>query len=58
LAGDSESFLVTFPTDWEIKDHAEKKRKFPSVQDLIRELVRRDIAEFEKEAKAAAKKED
>ena len=49
MAGDSESFLVTFPVDWNIKDHAEKKRKFPSVQDLVRELVRRDIAELEKE---------
>lgn len=49
MAGDSESFLVTFPVDWDIKEHAERKRKFPSVQDLVRELVRRDISEFEKE---------
>lgn len=47
--GDSESFLVTFPTDWDIKGHAEKKRLFSSVQDFIRELVRRDIAGLDKE---------
>lgn len=48
--GDSESFLVTFPTDWDIKNYAEKKRMFPSVQDFIRELVRRDLSGLEKEA--------
>jgi len=47
--GDSESFLVTFPVDWDIKGHAEKKRLFSSVQDFIRELVRRDIARLDKE---------
>ncbi len=46
---ESESFLVTVPVDWNIQDHAVNKRKFPSVQDFIRELVRRDIESFEKE---------
>ena len=51
---DSESFLVTVPGDWELGEYATEKRKFPSVQDFIRELVRRDIETFEKEAAAIA----
>lgn len=46
---ESESFLVTVPGDWDLEKHAVDKRKFPSVQDLIRELIRRDIEAWEKE---------
>jgi hypothetical protein len=38
----SEQVLVTFPIGWKIEAHS-KKRNFGSVQDMIRELVRRDI---------------
>ncbi|MFA4946598.1 MAG: hypothetical protein WC607_03635 [Candidatus Micrarchaeia archaeon] len=44
---------MTFPVDWDIKAYAEKKRKFPSVQDFIRELTRRDMEAFNKEEKAS-----
>ncbi len=46
---DSESFLVTIPTDWALGDYATSKRKFPSIQDYVRELIRRDIEAYEKE---------
>ena len=48
---DSQSFLVTVPIDWELEKYAVEKRKFPGVQDYIRELVRRDIENYEKEQK-------
>ena len=50
---DSQSFLVTVPGEWEVEEYAKNKRKFPSVQDYIRELIRRDIEQYEKEAKEA-----
>ncbi len=53
---DSESFLVTVPLDWNLKEHAEEKRKFPSVQDLIRELIRRDIEIWDKDQKESESK--
>ena len=56
LGSDSESFLVTVPLDWELKQHAEEKRKFPSVQDLIRELIRRDIEVYDKEQRESEQK--
>ncbi len=46
---DSESFLVTIPGEWKLEDYATIKRKFPSIQDYIRELIRRDIEAYEKE---------
>ncbi|MDP3742630.1 MAG: hypothetical protein Q8R15_04920 [Candidatus Micrarchaeota archaeon] len=46
---DSESFLVTVPTDWNLNDYSTSKRKFPSMQDYVRELIRRDIEAYEKE---------
>ncbi len=46
---DSESFLVTVPADWKLGDYTSTRRKFPSVQDYVRELVRRDIEAYEKE---------
>ncbi len=46
---DSESFLVTIPTDWKLNDYATATRKFPSIQDYMRELIRRDIEAYEKE---------
>ena len=49
MASDSESFLVTVPLDWKLKEHAEEKRKFPSVQDFIREFIRRDIEAYDKD---------
>ncbi len=51
---DSEQFLVTVPGEWKLEGHATKKRKFPSVQDFIRELIRRDIETTDKEEKAAS----
>ena len=45
----SESFLVTVPRDWKLEKHATDKRKFSSIQEFIRELIRRDIETFEKE---------
>ncbi len=51
---DSESFLVTVPADWKLEAHSTKKRKFSSVQDFIRELIRRDIETLEKEEKNLA----
>ncbi len=45
---ESQSFLVTVPGDWDLEEYAKEKRKFPSVQDYIRELMRRDIEEYEK----------
>lgn len=54
--GDSESFLVTVPVDWDLKEFAEEKRKYPSVQDFIRELVRRDIEIYEKEKRESEAK--
>jgi len=46
---ESESYLVTVPNDWSVEDHAVKNRKFPSVQDFIRELIRRDMELWDKE---------
>lgn len=54
--GDSESFLVTVPLDWDLKEHAESNRKFPSVQDFIRELIRRDIEAYSKEQRESENK--
>ena len=56
---DSESFLVTVPIDWKLEKHATDKRKHPSVQDFIRELIRRDIETLDKEQQQinSAKKE-
>ncbi len=48
---ESESFLITFPGEWKVENHATKKRKFPSIQDFVRELVRRDMETMEKEEK-------
>ncbi|MFH1056926.1 MAG: hypothetical protein V1717_03985 [Candidatus Micrarchaeota archaeon] len=56
MGSDSESFLVTVPLDWALKEHAEEKRKFPSVQDFIRELIRRDIETTDKEQKESEAK--
>ncbi|HIH20377.1 TPA: hypothetical protein HA244_03860 [Candidatus Micrarchaeota archaeon] len=56
MGSDSESFLVTVPLDWELKEHAEGKRNFPSVQDLIRELIRRDIEAYDKEQRESESK--
>lgn len=53
---ESESFLVTVPSDWDIETYAVEKRKFSSVQDFIRELIRRDIESFEKENGQSQKK--
>ncbi len=53
---DSQSFLVTVPGDWALEEYAKDKRKFPSVQDYIRELVRRDIEQYEREQKEAREK--
>ena len=47
--GDSESFLLTVPVDWNLNSYATEKRKFGSIQDYVRELIRRDIEAFEKE---------
>ena len=52
MGADSESFLVTVPLDWDLREHAEGKRKFPSVQDFIRELIRRDIEALDKDKAA------
>ncbi|OIO23351.1 hypothetical protein AUJ65_03885 [Candidatus Micrarchaeota archaeon CG1_02_51_15] len=51
MAGDSEQFMVTVPSDWKLTEYSTSKRKFPSVQDFIREIVRRDIEAYEKENK-------
>ncbi|GEM_PF-1693319 len=56
MGADSESFLVTVPLDWDLKEHAEAKRKFPSVQDLIRELIRRDIESYDKDSRESEAK--
>jgi len=37
------------PGDWKLEDHAVRNRKFPSVQDFIRELIRRDMEAWDKE---------
>ncbi len=47
--GDSESFLLTVPSDWDLNIYATERRKFGNVQDYIRELIRRDIEAFQKE---------
>ena len=39
--------MVTVPQDWSLEYYAKEKRKFPSVQDYIRELIRRDIEAYE-----------
>ena len=49
MANDSQSILVTVPIVWKLDKHATKNRKFASVQDFIRELVRRDIEDWEKQ---------
>ncbi len=49
VMADSESFLVTVPADWSLEKYATSKRKFPSIQDYVRELVRRDIEAYERE---------
>ena len=49
---------MTVPIAWKLDKHATKNRKFASVQDFIRELVRRDIENWEKqeaERKTASK---
>ena len=48
---ESQSFLVTIPQEWNVEDYATKTRKFTSVQDFVRELIRRDIENYEKENK-------
>lgn len=48
---ESQSFLVTIPQEWNTEEYATKIRKFPSVQDFIRELIRRDIEQYEKDNK-------
>lgn len=48
---ESESFLITFPGEWKVENHSTKKRKFPSIQDFVRELVRRDMETLDKEEK-------
>lgn len=48
---ESQSFMITVPQDWELEEYAKEKRKFPSIQDYIRELIRRDIEEYEKSKK-------
>ncbi len=53
---ESQSFLVTIPGEWEVEEYAKDKRKFPSVQDYIRELIRRDMEQYEKEGKEAKEK--
>jgi len=42
MAESSEQVLLTFPVAWKIESYA-RKRNFASVQDFVRELVRRDI---------------
>lgn len=49
MANDSQSILVTVPTAWKLEKHATKNRNFASIQDFIRELVRRDIEAWEKQ---------
>jgi len=51
MPGDSEQFMVTVPLDWNLGEYATSKKKFPSIQDFIRELVRRDIEAYDKENK-------
>jgi len=51
MSGDSEQFMVTVPSDWNLGEYATSKKKFPSIQDFIRELVRRDIEAYDKENK-------
>ncbi|MFH0713224.1 MAG: hypothetical protein V1722_01635 [Candidatus Micrarchaeota archaeon] len=46
---DSESYLVTIPGEWKLEEYATTTRKFPSIQDYVRELIRRDIEAYEKE---------
>jgi hypothetical protein len=53
---ESQSFLVTVPAVWSLEEYSKDKRKFSSVQDYIREIVRRDIEAYEKEQTALAKK--
>ncbi|MEK6923868.1 MAG: hypothetical protein AABW54_01350 [Candidatus Micrarchaeota archaeon] len=43
---ESQSFMVAVPTDWNLEEYSKEKRKFSSVQDYIRELVRRDIEAY------------
>ena len=49
MTSDSESFLVTVPTSWDLQPHSMRNRKFPNVQDFIRELIRRDIEDWDKQ---------
>jgi hypothetical protein len=56
MPNESQSFLVTVPGDWDLEAYAKDKRKFPSVQDYIRELMRRDIEQYEKDAKESKDK--
>ncbi len=53
---DSEPYLVTVPGEWDLEHYTVEKRKFPSVQDYIRELIRRDIEQYEKEIEALKSK--
>ncbi len=53
---DSQSFLVTVPAEWSLEEYSKETRKFSSVQDYIRELVRRDIEAYEKENPNSVKK--
>jgi hypothetical protein len=47
---------MSLPDEWDVDDFATRKRKFASLQDYIRELIRRDIEVFEKEEKSAKEK--
>jgi hypothetical protein len=42
ISDESEQVIVTVPIAWKIEAHS-KKRNFAKVQDMIRELIRRDI---------------
>ncbi len=52
---ESQSFLVTVPVEWQLDSYSKDKRKFSSVQDYVRELIRRDIENYEKEQSALKK---
>lgn len=56
LLAESQSFMVTVPGDWEVEKHAIDKKKFASVQDYIRELIRRDMEAHEAQKAEKEKK--
>jgi len=37
--------------DWNLQKHSVDRRKFSSIQDFVRELIRRDIEAYDKEQK-------